>query len=76
MNTSIDRRTTRPSPTPAFGETNTTRIVQQALLLRACLGAVGAIEYLKARGIDSKVITRVLIGDCVRDDDKTMLAQG
>ena len=43
-------------------------------MLRACLGTVGAIEYLKAYGIDSKIITRVLTGDCVRGDDKATLA--
>lgn len=74
METSIERRTTAPLPSP-LSRTDTARIVQQAILLRACLGTVGAIEYLKARGIDSKVITRVLAGDCVRSEDKATLAR-
>lgn len=75
METSIDRRATGPLPSPLSYETETTRIVQQAILLRACLGTVGAIEYLKARGIGSKLITRVLTGECVRGEDKATLAR-
>lgn len=75
METSIDRRTAGPPQSSSSHETETAKIVRQAILLRACIGTVGAIEYLKTYGIDSKIITRVLTGDCVRGEDKETLAK-
>lgn len=71
----IDRRTSSALPSLSFSEANTTRIVQQGMAVQACLGSVGAVEYLKARRIDSKVITRVLTGGRVRCDDDTVLGR-
>ena len=38
------------------------------------IGTIGAVEYLKAHDTDSRVITRVLTGEHVRDDDMLALA--
>ena len=51
-----------------------TDVVRQGLGLQACLGTVGAVEYLKANGINGAIIGRVLSGGRVRDDDRAILA--
>jgi hypothetical protein len=43
--------------------------VEQALRIQACLGTVGAVEYLKGRAVDGAVIGRVLTGARVRMSD-------
>lgn len=44
--------------------------VRQALRIQACLGTVGAVEYLKGRAVDGAVIGRVLAGAHVRVSDQ------
>lgn len=70
MNTSqIDRRLASPSafPNDIHGGAD---IVRQALRIQACLGTVGAVEYLKGRTVDGAVIRRVLDGARVRASDR------
>ena len=69
----MDRRTTAEPARSGFAPFSD--IVKQGILLQAWLGSTGAVEYLKARGIDSKVITRVLGGECLRSSDHAALAQ-
>lgn len=46
-------------------------IVRQAIRLQACLGTLGAVEYLKGQGVPSQVISRVLSGGSVREEDRS-----
>lgn len=68
----IDRRATMPGAAASADLLKTTRIVRQGLLLQACLGTVGAVEYLKAHAIAGAVIGRVLSGECVRQEDHAL----
>ena len=43
--------------------------VRQALRIQACLGTIGAVEYLKGRAVGGAVIGRVLTGARVRVTD-------
>jgi hypothetical protein len=49
--------------------------VRRAILIRAELGAVCAVEYLRPRGIGADVIARVLEGAHMRAEDALALAQ-
>lgn len=44
--------------------------VRQAILLQACVGTAGAVEYLKAHQLKGEVISRVLSGGSVREGDR------
>ena len=68
----IDRRATVPGAATSADSLRTTRIVRQGLLLQACLGTVGAVEYLKAHAIAGAVIGRVLSGERVRQEDHVL----
>ena len=68
----IDRRATMPGAAAGADILRTTRIVRQGLLLQACLGTVGAVEYLKAHAITGAVIGRVLSGERVRQEDHVL----
>lgn len=48
-------------------------IVRRGILLQASHGSVNAIEYLKAQGIGSAVVVRVLSGGEMREDDQAAL---
>jgi len=68
-----ERRTRLPaSGANGFAPTD---IVRQGIGLQACLGTVGAVEYLKANGINGVVIGRVLSGGQLREDDRAALAR-
>ena len=71
----IDRRASLPGAAASADISRTTRIVRQGVLLQACLGTVGAVEYLKAHAITGPVIGRVLSGEHVRQEDRVRLAQ-
>ena len=73
METLIDRRAIVAPASSSFAQSSKT--VQQGILLQACLGSMSAVEYLKARGIDSRVSTRVLGRERVRGEDNAALAQ-
>ena len=75
METLTDRRTTGPLPDRSFSRRDTTSIVREGILLRTYLGTIGAIEYLKNHDIEGGVITRVLTGTDVRDEDNAALSQ-
>ncbi len=62
----IDLPASHPHESPAA------EAVREAIGLQACLGTVGAVEYLKAHGINGAVIGRVLSGGQVREDDRAM----
>lgn len=68
----IDRRAAGPVADAASSESDATRIVQQGLLIQACLGTIGAVEFLKAHRIDGAVIQRVLTGGHIRAGDRPM----
>lgn len=71
----IDRRATVPVADAASSESDTARVVQQGLLIQACLGTIGAVEFLKAHDVGATVIGRVLTGGEIRTGDRPM-AQG
>jgi hypothetical protein len=71
----IDRRARLPAASASADLTRTTRIVRQGVLLQACLGTVGAVEYLKRHEVSGAVIGRVLSGERVRQEDQALLAQ-
>lgn len=71
----IDRRATGPAADAASSESDATRIVQQGLLIQACLGTISAVEFLKSNDVDAAVIGRVLTGGQIRTGDWPM-AQG
>jgi hypothetical protein len=75
METSIDRRGRLQQAAAGRARADTSNIVRHGILLRTCLGTMGAVEYLKAHGTDSTVITRVLTGEHVRGEDIRALAQ-
>lgn len=68
----IDRRAAGPVADAASSESDATRIVQQGLLIQACLGTIGAVEFLKAHDVDAAVIGRVLTGGRIRTADRPM----
>lgn len=71
----IERRA-RVAPASATSDIpRATRIVRQGVLLQACLGTVGAVEYLKTNAVSGSVIVRVLSGERLRQEDQAMLAQ-
>lgn len=73
MNSShIDRRNTLATHT---GQAEATEIVRQSLLLQSSIGTVVAVEYMKAYGVDTAVIGRVLSGGPVRAEDHAALAE-
>lgn len=72
MTSTIDRRAAGPVADAASSESDTTRVVQQGLLIQACLGTIGAVEFLKSRNIDATVIQRVLTGGQIRTGDQPM----
>lgn len=72
-NLNAERRTAL-SPRGANGSVPS-EIVRQGIGLQTCLGTVGAVEYLKANGINGAVIGRVLSGERVREDDRAMPPQ-
>lgn len=49
---------------------DTERVVRQAILLQGVGGTAGAVEYLKANGVDSAVIARVLSRGAIRRADE------
>lgn len=49
-------------------------IVRQALLIQTRVGSMSALEYMKAHDIGGAIITRVLTGRCVRQEDVNALA--
>jgi hypothetical protein len=75
MDTLIDRRLPSPGASRTYLNTDTSEIVRHGILLRACLGTIGAVEYLKTHGTCGAIITRVLAGERMRDEDATALAQ-
>lgn len=48
-------------------------VVTQGLLVQKTVGAVGAIEFLKSKGVSAAVIQRVLSGAPLRRDDTMAL---
>ena len=48
--------------------------VRRGMLISETAGAVSAVEFLKARGVDPTVIERVLGGAEIRRDDAVALA--
>ena len=68
----IDRRAAGPVADAASSESDATRIVQQGLLIQACLCTISAVEFLKSRNIDAGVIGRVLTGGQIRMGDQPM----
>jgi hypothetical protein len=44
-------------------------IVKHGVHLQACIGTIGAVEYLKANGIASEIIVRVLSDGRTRSED-------
>ena len=71
----IDRRARMPAASAGTDFPQTTRIVRQGLLLQACFGSVGAIEYLKSHEVGGALIGRVLSGERLREEDHALLAQ-
>lgn len=48
--------------------------VRHGLIVQRQAGTIGAVEYLKTSGVGAAVITRVLSGQSLRDEDRQMLA--
>lgn len=69
----IDRRKVSPPAAAAVDGASTTRHLRLAIGMQATVGTIGAIEYLKAQGIDSGLIVRVLSGGQVREEDQSAL---
>lgn len=69
----IDRRKTPPHAAAPTDGVSTTRHLRLAIGMQATVGTIGAIEYLKAQGIDSGLIVRILSGGRVREDDQAAL---
>lgn len=69
----IDRRKTSPHTASPTDGVSTTRHLRLAIGMQATVGTIGAIEYLKAQGIDSGLIVRILSGGRVRGDDQAAL---
>jgi hypothetical protein len=69
----VERRAARRSAAVDPADTKITSVVRQGILLQTCMGTIGAVEYLKAHAIDSRVISRVLSGGGVREEDKLRL---
>lgn len=67
----IGRRATDSPDVPGTAATDT---VLQGMLVSETAGAVSAVEFLKARGVDGAVIERVLGGAGIRRDDAVALA--
>jgi hypothetical protein len=68
----VDRRaaTHRNSRGEKFGEA----VIREGVMLQLSLNTVGAIEFLKNRGVGSATIQRVLSGHNLRQDDKRAIA--
>lgn len=46
------------------------QFVRQGIILQASVGTRGAVEYMKAHRIDASVISRVLSGGAIREQDQ------
>ncbi len=71
----IDRRARLPAASASADLIMTTRIVREGILLQACLGTVGAVEYLKTYAVSGAIIGRVLSGERVRQEDRALPAR-
>lgn len=69
----VDRRSDmhRNSQGEKFDE----NVIREGVMLQLSLNTVGAIEFLKNRGVGSATIQRVLSGHQLRQDDKRAIAE-
>ncbi|WP_036168282.1 hypothetical protein [Massilia sp. 9096] len=66
----VDRRSQASPASPALDhDIDKAGIVRQGMLIQACLGTIGAVEFLKAHDVGAAVIHRVLTSQQVRADD-------
>lgn len=63
----IDRR---KNPPGASERAHQKENVKQGIRLQACLGTIGALEYLKSRSIEGAVIARLLSSGRLRREDR------
>jgi hypothetical protein len=66
----IDRRTTSLHAATKSTRPKQHDIVKKGVHVQASLGTIGAVEYLKANGIASEIIVRVLSGGRSRGEDQ------
>ena len=71
MNVLVERRESRSRAYACTGSMETQEIVRQGILLQSCVGTLGAVEYMKANVICGAVISRVLSGGAIRQQDRT-----
>lgn len=67
MNTTREERRYQRQGMPGLASTD--ELVRHGMALQSSTGTVGAIEYLKAHGVQAAVIQRVLTGSPIRGED-------